>query len=138
MSGESVRRVGVYTRSAFAAPPLRSDESLSLQRKACVDYVRSSAELGWQLDPSALYEDSAASGFTLERPALQRLLVAVDRQAIHVIVVHRLDRVGVNIAHVEAVVARVRRAGAKLITLGVGDSGGEKVKVALTRLRRTL
>ena len=132
------KRVGIYTRSAYADPPLNSDESLPRQLHACRDHVRSMAHLGWRLAPLDIYEDMAISGATLKRPALQRLLTALDQHAYEVVVVHRLDRVGLKIADVEAVVARIHRAGATLLALGVGDSVSPKVKSALSRLRRTL
>jgi DNA invertase Pin-like site-specific DNA recombinase len=84
-------RCAVYTRKSTEHNLELAFTSLDAQREACEAYIRSQAEEGWQLLPSA-YEDAGLSGATLERPALQALLADVRSRKVNIVVVYKVDR----------------------------------------------
>ncbi len=69
----------------------REFNTLDAQRDACEAYVASQRAEGWVLVPDR-YDDGGFTGGNLDRPALQRLLVDIDRGEVDVIVVYKIDR----------------------------------------------
>jgi Resolvase, N terminal domain len=69
-------RCAIYTRKSTEYNLELAFNSLDAQREACEAYIKSQAHEGWRLIP-ARYDDGAFSGASLERPALQQLLVDV-------------------------------------------------------------
>ena len=65
--------------------------SLDAQRESCEAYIVSQRAEGWAA-VSDRYDDGGFSGGTLERPALKRLLAAVQCGKIDLIVVYKIDR----------------------------------------------
>jgi hypothetical protein len=65
--------------------------SLHAQREACEAYIRSQKHEGWQALPVA-YDDGGISGATMDRPALQQLLVDIAAGRIDTVVVYKVDR----------------------------------------------
>jgi hypothetical protein len=63
--------------------------SLDAQREACEAYIRSQAGEGWRLLPEH-YDDGGLSGASLDRAALQALLVEVRARRIDVVVVYKV------------------------------------------------
>lgn len=81
-------RCGIYTRKSSV---LQDFNSLDAQHEACAAYILSQASEGW-IQVAARYDDGGLSGGTLERPALQRLLVDVAEGRIDIIVVYKVDQ----------------------------------------------
>lgn len=71
-------RCAIYTRKSSEDGLEQEFNSLHAQREACAAYVTSQKAEGWVLLPQG-YDDDGLSGGSLERPALQDLLAAVDR-----------------------------------------------------------
>jgi site-specific DNA recombinase len=84
-------RCAVYTRKSTEHNLDLEFNSLDAQREACEAYIKSQAHEGWRLIPTH-YDDGAFSGASLERPALQKLLVEVQAANVDVIVVYKVDR----------------------------------------------
>jgi DNA invertase Pin-like site-specific DNA recombinase len=84
-------RCAVYTRKSSEEGLEQEFNSLDAQREACEAYVRSQRHEGWLLLADR-FDDGGLSGGTMERPALQRLLRAVEEGAIDVVVVYKVDR----------------------------------------------
>ena len=87
----AVVRCGIYTRKSTEEGLDRDINSLSVQRQACEDYVRTRASDGWHLAPEQ-YDDGGWSGATVKRPGFQRLLADVETSRVQCVVVHRVDR----------------------------------------------
>ena len=85
------RRCAVYTRKSTEEGLDREFNTLDAQRYACEAFVASQRAEGWVLVPER-YDDGGFTGGNLDRPALQRLLVDIDRGEIDVIVVYKIDR----------------------------------------------
>ena len=84
-------RCAIYTRKSSEDGLEQEFNSLDAQREACAAYVLSQKAEGWVLLPEH-YDDGGLSGGTLERPALQKLLQAVDDGLVDQIVVYKIDR----------------------------------------------
>lgn len=84
-------RCAVYTRKSTEEGLDMEFSSLDALREACEAYVASQKAEGWVLVPDR-YDDGGFSGGTLERPALQRLLVDIEARRVDVVVVYKIDR----------------------------------------------
>jgi DNA invertase Pin-like site-specific DNA recombinase len=86
-----MRRCAIYTRKSTEEGLEQDFNSLDAQREACAAYVQSQKGAGWRLH-RARYDDGGLSGATMERPALQRLLQAVEGGQVDIVVVYKVDR----------------------------------------------
>lgn len=84
-------RCAIYTRKSTEHGLELEFNSLDAQREACEAYIKSQAHEGWQA-VSQRFDDPAYSGGSLERPALQQLLLDIDAGRVNVIVVYKIDR----------------------------------------------
>jgi DNA invertase Pin-like site-specific DNA recombinase len=89
--GGGVRRCAIYTRKSSEEGLEQAFNSLDAQREACEAYIRSQHHEGWTALP-ARYDDGGLSGGTLERPALQRLLIDIRASRVDLVVVYKVDR----------------------------------------------
>ncbi len=85
--------------------------SIPAQREAC---RRKAAALGAEVTDE--YVDRGESAKTADRPALQAMLLKVEREPIDFVVVHKIDRLARNRADDLAIVMRVRQAGAQVVS----------------------
>jgi site-specific DNA recombinase len=85
------RRCAIYTRKSSEEGLEQNFNSLDAQREACEAFIASQKHEGWQVLPE-LYDDGGFSGATMQRPALQRLLLDVTAGKIDVVVVYKVDR----------------------------------------------
>lgn len=69
--------------------------SIESQTAACRSYIQIQHEKGWQEFPE-VFEDPAESGKDLKRPAMQRLLQAIESGRIQAVICYKLDRVTRN------------------------------------------
>src|SRR5262249_305248 len=86
-----VVRCAIYTRKSTGEGLDRDFNSLDAQREAAEAYVASQAGNGWVL-ASDRYDDGGFSGGNLERPALKRLLAAIEVGKVQRVVVYKIDR----------------------------------------------
>src|SRR5207247_6332412 len=93
----ALRRCAVYTRKSSEEGLEQDFNSLHAQREACEAFIRSQAGEGWQLR-KAHYDDGGLSGWTMERPALQRLLEDIRNGQVDVVVVYKVDRLTRSLA----------------------------------------
>src|SRR3954466_10556658 len=89
--GQMRLRCAIYTRKSSEEGLEQDFNSLDAQREACEAYVASQRHERWGVLPQ-MYDDGGLSGGTMERPALQRLLVDVAARQIDVVVVYKVDR----------------------------------------------
>ena len=76
---QTIQRCTIYTRKSSEEGLEQDFNSLHAQREACEAFIKSQAGEGWRLVKTA-YDDGGLSGATMERPALQRLLVLAHAQ----------------------------------------------------------
>jgi site-specific DNA recombinase len=92
-----VFRCAIYTRKSTEHNLDLEFNSLDAQREACEAYIKSQAHEGWRLVADH-YDDGGVSGASLERPALQTLLVDVRAGKINTVVVYKVDRLTRSLA----------------------------------------
>jgi site-specific DNA recombinase len=90
-------RCAIYARVSTDARLEQEFNSLDAQREASEAYIRSQTHEGWSL-VRARYDDGGFSGGSMERPALQKLLLEVQAKRIDVIVVYKVDRLTRSLA----------------------------------------
>ncbi len=100
MKDQTIRRSlrgAIYTRVSTDQGLEQDFNSLDAQREACEAYIKSQAHEGWRLVRDH-YDDGGFSGGSMERPALQKLLIDVQARRIDVIVVYKVDRLTRSLA----------------------------------------
>jgi site-specific DNA recombinase len=85
------QRCAIYTRKSTDEGLDQEFNSLDAQREACEAFAASQKAEGW-VALRDHYDDGGFSGGTLDRPALQRLIVDIKAGLIDVVVVYKIDR----------------------------------------------
>ncbi len=109
-------RCAIYTRKSSEEGLEQDFNSLDAQREACESYVASQKHEGWELLPD-YYDDGGISGGHLDRPALQRLMQAVDDNRVDQIVVYKIDRLTRSLADFAKLVERLDAADASFVSV---------------------
>jgi site-specific DNA recombinase len=84
-------RCAIYTRKSTEEGLQQEFNSLDAQREAAEAFILSQKHEGWQV-LSEHFDDGGYSGGNMERPALQRLLAAIEQHTIDCVVVYKVDR----------------------------------------------
>jgi len=85
------KRCAIYTRKSSEEGLEQHFNSLAAQREACEAYIASQRGDGWIALPNP-YDDGGYSGGTLERPAVQALLIAIEAGQVDIVVIYKIDR----------------------------------------------
>ena len=88
--GKTVR-CAIYTRKSTEEGLQQEFNSLDAQREASEAFVASQKHEGWQVTTEH-FDDGGFTGGNMDRPALKRLLAAVEARSIDCIVVYKVDR----------------------------------------------
>ena len=97
MKPSKTTRCAIYTRVSTDQGLEQEFNSLDAQREASEAYIKSQAHEGWVCLRDA-YDDGGYSGGSMDRPALQTLLVDVKAGKLDVIVVYKVDRLTRSLA----------------------------------------
>lgn len=114
----------------------QADSGLGLeaQRTAVSRYA---AAHGWDVE---LHIDAGASGKSLDRPALQAALAALNARQADVLIVAKLDRVSRSVADFAGVLETAQRRGWSLVAIDLGvdtsTSAGELVANVMASVAR--
>ncbi len=100
-------RVTIYCRVSTDAQE-RDGTSLDTQERACIEYCR---QQGWQV---ADIVREAASGYTLDRPGMERLRQQVRHGGSDGVLAYAVDRLSRNQNHIGVLFDEIAGAGAKL------------------------
>jgi site-specific DNA recombinase len=84
-------RCAVYTRKSTDEGLQQEFNSLDAQREAAEAFIASQKHEGWQLLPDH-YDDGGFTGGNMDRPAVQRLLAAIEAHRVDCVVVYKVDR----------------------------------------------
>jgi site-specific DNA recombinase len=87
----------IYTRVSIDQGLEQDFNSLDAQQEASEAYIKSRAHEGWRLIRDH-YDDGGFSGGSMDRPALQKLLIDMQARRIDVIVVYKVDRLTRSLA----------------------------------------
>ena len=86
-----VVRCAIYTRKSTEEGLQQEFNSLDAQREAAEAYIASQRGEGWQVGTEH-FDDGGYTGGNMDRPALQRLLAAVESRSVDCVVVYKVDR----------------------------------------------
>ncbi|WP_455373495.1 recombinase family protein [Limibacillus halophilus] len=109
-------RCSIYTRKSSEEGLEQEFNSLDAQYEACKAYIASQKAEGWVLLKDR-YDDGGLSGGTLERPALQKLLAAVDDRKVDQIIVYKIDRLTRSLPDFAKIVDRLDGADASFVSV---------------------
>ncbi len=109
-------RCTIFTRKSSEEGLEQDFNSLDAQREACEAYIASQKHEGWELLPDH-YDDGGISGGHLDRPALQRLMHAVDDKRVDQIIVYKIDRLTRSLADFAKLVDRLDAAGTSFVSV---------------------
>src|SRR5918997_4719225 len=84
-------RCAIYTRKSTEEGLEQEFNSLQAQRESAEACILSHRQEGWTA-LSERYDDGGFSGATIDRPALKKLLAAVEAGQIDCVVVYKVDR----------------------------------------------
>jgi site-specific DNA recombinase len=84
-------RCAIYTRKSTEEGLDQEFSSLDAQREAAGAFIESQRREGWIALPE-LYDDGGFTGANMDRPALTRLLHAVEARELDCVVVYKVDR----------------------------------------------
>lgn len=90
-------RCAVYTRKSTEEGLDQDYNSIDAQRDAGHAYIASQRAEGW-IAVAEDYDDPGFSGGNMERPALLRLLVDIEKGRIDIVVVYKIDRLTRSLA----------------------------------------
>ncbi|MEO8052891.1 MAG: recombinase family protein [Acidobacteriota bacterium] len=87
----SLLRCAIYTRKSTEEGLDQEFNSLDAQREAAEAFIKSQRREGWIALPQ-FYDDGGFTGANMDRPALARLLSAVEAGELDCVVVYKVDR----------------------------------------------
>ena len=109
-------RCAIYTRKSHEDGLEQDFNSLDAQREACEAYILSQKSEGWVCLPE-MYDDGGISGATMERPALKRLMAAIEAGAIDTVVVYKVDRLTRSLGDFAKIVDVFDRRGVSFVSV---------------------
>jgi site-specific DNA recombinase len=116
VSPAQVVRCAIYTRKS-REEGLDSDfNSLDAQREAAEAYILSQRHEGWDALPER-YDDGGFSGGSLERPALARLLEAVEAGHVDAVIVYKVDRLSRSLLDFARLIELFDRKGVSFVSV---------------------
>ena len=84
-------RCAIYTRKSTEEGLQQEFNSLDAQREASEAFIVSQKNEGWQVVTDH-FDDGGYTGGNMDRPALKRLLAAVEARSVDCVVVYKVDR----------------------------------------------
>src|SRR5271169_1913657 len=109
-------RCAIYKRVSTDQWLEQDFNSLDAQWEASEAYIKSQAHEGWRLIRDH-YDDGGFSGGSMDRPALQKLLIDVQARRIDVIVVYKVDRLTRSLADFAKLVETFDAHGVSLVSV---------------------
>lgn len=109
-------RCAIYTRKSTEEGLGQAFNSLDAQREAGEAFVASQQARGWRL-VSEHFDDGGFTGADMERPALQRLLQAVDAGQIDCVLVYKVDRLSRSLLDFARLMERFERGGVSFVSV---------------------
>lgn len=118
-------RCAIYTRQSVARPESAELSSCAVQRELCERFIFEHRMEGWYALPEQ-FDDEGASGGTLARPALDRLLERMKEGGVDRVVIYRLDRITRSLLDWVKLAETLKRHQVGLsATTGEGINGGD-------------
>jgi len=114
--GAKVIRCAIYTRKSTEEGLEQEFNSLDAQREASEAFIESQKQEGWQVITDH-FDDGGYTGGNMDRPALKRLLAAVEARAIDCIVVYKVDRLSRSLLDFARIIEILDRNGVSFVAV---------------------
>src|SRR6266567_8005691 len=109
-------RCAIYTRKSTEEGLQQEFNSLDAQREASEAFVASQKHEGWQV-VTEHFNDGGYTGGNMDRPALKRLLAAVDARSVDCIVVYKVDRLSRSLLDFARIIEILDRNGVSFVAV---------------------
>src|ERR1700741_3165092 len=109
-------RCAIYTRKSTEEGLQQQFNSLDAQREASEAFVASQKREGWQVI-SDHFDDGGYTGGNMDRPALKRLLAAVEARSVDCVVVYKVDRLSRSLLDFARIVEIFDRNGVSFVAV---------------------
>jgi len=111
-----MKRCAIYTRKSTEEGLEQDFNSLHAQREACEAFITSQRHEGWKLVRTK-FDDGGFSGGSMNRPALQELLTAIEHGKVDIIVVYKVDRLTRSLADFAKIVELLDSKGVSFVSV---------------------
>ncbi len=111
-----VVRCAIYTRKSTDEGLNQDFNSLDAQREAAEAFILSQRGEGWQALPQR-FDDGGFTGGNMDRPALKRLLEAIESRQVDCVVVYKVDRLGRSLLDFARIMERFDRQGVSFVSV---------------------
>src|SRR6185312_17200197 len=115
-SGPKTVRCAIYTRKSTEEGLQQEFNSLHAQREASEAFISSQKNEGWQAITDH-FDDGGYTGGNMDRPALKRLLAAVEARAVDCIVVYKVDRLSRSLLDFARIIEILDRNGVSFVAV---------------------
>lgn len=109
-------RCAVYTRKSTDEGLEQDFNSLDAQREAAEAYIASQRHEGWSLIPER-FDDGGYTGANMDRPALAKLLTAVEARKVDCVVVYKVDRLSRSLLDFAKLMESFDRCGVSFVSV---------------------
>ena len=106
----------IYTRKSTEEGLQQEFNSLDAQREAGEAFIASQRLSGWRLVPDH-FDDGGFTGGNMERPALKRLLEAIDAKRVNCVVVYKVDRLSRSLLDFARMMELFDRSGTTFVSV---------------------
>src|SRR5271169_1162958 len=114
--GAKTIRCAIYTRKSTEEGLQQEFNSLDDQREASEAFVASQKQEGWQVINDH-FDDGGYTGGNMDRPALKRLLAAVEARLVDCVVVYKVDRLSRSLMDFARIVEQFDRNGVSFVAV---------------------
>ena len=109
-------RCAIYTRKSSEEGLAQEFNSLDAQRESAEAYILSQRHAGWTV-LAERYDDGGYTGANLERPALERLLGAIEASQVECVVVYKVDRLSRSLLDFARLMGIFEKRGVNLVSV---------------------
>ena len=109
-------RCAIYTRKSTEEGLQQEFNSLDAQREASEAFVASQKNEGWQVVMDR-FDDGGYTGGNMDRPALKRLLAAVEARSVDCVVVYKVDRLSRSLLDFARIIEIFDRNGVSFVAV---------------------
>jgi len=114
--GPKIVRCAIYTRKSTEEGLDQDFNSLDAQREAAEAFIQSQRHEGWQALADR-YDDGGYSGGSMDRPALKRLLAALEARQVDCVVVYKVDRLSRSLLDFARIMELFDRQGVSFVSV---------------------
>ena len=109
-------RCAIYTRKSTEEGLQQEFNSLDAQREASEAFIASQKHEGWQVITDH-FDDGGYTGGNMDRPALKRLLAAVEARSVDCILVYKVDRLSRSLLDFARIIEVFDRNGVSFVAV---------------------